>query len=270
MARTASHNGVEMFFRAAIFLILTALACAAADRLYLKDGSYHSVREYEVKTDRVRYYSTERGDWEEIPLEMVDLKRTQEELTEQISRAEADAKADAEERTAAKKVRQQVVNLPTEPGAFLIESDEKTDALKKAEVKIVTDQKRRVLKLLSPIPVVPGKATIELDGEHAQRKISSLRPEFFFRLATEEEFEIIKLTAKKDARVAEKLSILKIQKEEPIVDEVAEIVPAFKKQEADLLYRVWPQKTLEPGEYALIEYTPGKMSPQVWDFSVIK
>jgi hypothetical protein len=259
-----------MFHRFAIILLFSALVCAAADRLYLKDGSFHTVREYEVKADRVRYYSTERGDWEEIPLELVDLKRTQAELSEQKSRLEADAKADAEERAAAKTARQQIVNLPAEPGAFLIESDEKTDALKKAEVKIVTDQKRRVLKLLSPIPVVPGKATIELDGEHSPRKITNTRAEFFFRLATDEEFEIIKLTAKKDARVAEKLSILKIQKEEPLVDEVVEIVPAFKKQEADGLYRVWPQKALEPGEYALIEYTPGKMSPQIWDFSIVK
>ncbi len=250
--------------------MLTALASVAADRLYLKDGSFHTVREYEVKADRVRYYSSERGDWEEVPLELVDLTRTQAELTEQKSRMEADAKSDAEERAAAKTARQQIVNLPAEPGAFLIVSDEKTDALKKAEVKIVTDQKRRVLKLLSPIPLVPGKATIELDGEHAQRKIANRRPEFFFRPAMDEEFEIIKMTTKKDVRVAEKLSILKVQKEEPMVDEVVEIVPTFKKQEGEGLYRVWPQKALESGEYAVIEYTPGKMSPQIWDFSVVQ
>ena len=250
-------------------LLLLAFTCLAADRLYLKDGSFQSVREYEVKQDRVRYYSSERGDWEEIPLELVDLKRTRGELDEQKSRNEADAKADAEERAAEKTARQQVLNLPPEPGVYFIQADDKTGTLKKAEIKIVKDTKRTILKLLSPVPIVPGKSTIELDGLRAERQIKDSRPEFYFRLSTEEEFEIIKLTPKKDARVAETLSILVIQKE-TMVDEVAQIVPSFKKQEGDLLYRIWPQKPLEPGEYALMQYTQGKMSPQIWDFSVVK
>jgi hypothetical protein len=35
-----------------------------------------------------------------------------------------------------------------------------------------------------------------------------------------------------------------------------------------MLYKIWPEKPMEPGEYALIEYTEGKMSPKIWDFSV--
>jgi hypothetical protein len=59
-----------------VLLALALLAWAANVRLYLTDGSYHLVREYQVLSDRVRFYSVERGEWEEIPLEMVDLKRT--------------------------------------------------------------------------------------------------------------------------------------------------------------------------------------------------
>ena len=56
-----------------IFLVLLSIPAvyAATQRLYLKDGTYHMVREYKVQKDRVSYYSTERGDWEELPLELI-------------------------------------------------------------------------------------------------------------------------------------------------------------------------------------------------------
>jgi hypothetical protein len=35
-----------------------------------------------------------------------------------------------------------------------------------------------------------------------------------------------------------------------------------------MLFKIWPEKDLEPGEYALIEHTDAKLSLQVWDFGV--
>jgi len=59
-------------------LLIFAVSAAAANvRLYLKDGTYHMVREYAIQEDRVHYYSVERSDWEDIPLALVDLKRTE-------------------------------------------------------------------------------------------------------------------------------------------------------------------------------------------------
>ena len=46
-------------------------------RLILKDGTYQMVRQYTLAGDRVRYLSLERGEWEEMPADLVDWAATE-------------------------------------------------------------------------------------------------------------------------------------------------------------------------------------------------
>src|ERR1700678_2148414 len=99
------------------FLLLAVFAAWAANiKLYLKDGGYHLVREYQVQSDRVRDYTVERSQWEEIPLDLVDLKRTHAEAAAREEKLEKDAKSLTEEADARKALQKEVLRIPQNPG----------------------------------------------------------------------------------------------------------------------------------------------------------
>src|ERR1039458_3859282 len=95
-----------------VLLVLAFLAWAANVKLYLTDGTYHLVREYQVQADRVRYFSVERSEWEEIPLDMVDLKRTQAGVAERKESLEKEEKIVVEENAAEREVKREASRIP--------------------------------------------------------------------------------------------------------------------------------------------------------------
>jgi hypothetical protein len=256
-----------MRVRARRILGLLALACllsaAATFRLYLKDGSYHVVREYQIEGDRVRYYSTERGEWEEIPLELLDLKRTEAERKERQETLAKEASIFSAEEAAHRELMREIARVPQEPGVYWIQG-EALRALQQAESKVVTNKGRTVLKILTPVPLIAGEATVELSGARSAQTVDGPQPEFYFRVAQEERFGIFKLTPKKDSRVVQKWTIIPLSNE--TVEEQEE-VQIFRRQLEPGLYKIWPMDPLEPGEYAVVEYTPGQRNIQVWDFA---
>jgi hypothetical protein len=250
-------------------LLFIALTLSAANfKLYFKDGSDQLVREYKIENDRLNYYSIDRDEWEEVPLSIVDLDKTKAEIKRRGDDARADAAAQDAEDKAERAARKEVQSVPAEPGVYLIEEQNqgppKLTPLKVGESKIVDNKSRTLLKAITRVPLA-GKATLELDGPHSSQGTANRSPEFYFRLSEDERFGIVRLSEHKNNRVVEKLSI------QPVVNEVnqqPDLVEIFRQQVADGLFKIWPQKPLDPGEYAVVEYTDDKINMQVWDFFI--
>lgn len=73
----------------------------ATQRLYLKDGSFQLVTEYHLQGDHVHYFSAERAAWEDVPMTLVDLPKTQQWNRERDQLVEKQQAARAAEKAAA-------------------------------------------------------------------------------------------------------------------------------------------------------------------------
>ena len=197
------------------------------------------------------------------PVDLIDLKRTETERT-QVEQARRDEAAimDAEEK-AEREQKRELERIPVNPGVYMVQGEQVT-TLKQGEVKMVNHKGRSVLKAISPIPIVSGKSTVEMDGLKAPFTLQVERPTFYFRLAESERLAIIRMKPGKNTRIVQTLNVIPVSNE---IVEDTDIVETFKQQLAEGLYKIWPTKPLEPGEYAVVEYTEGKANIQVWDFS---
>jgi hypothetical protein len=252
-----------------LLFVLCLAGNAANFKLYFKDGSDQLVREYKIENDHLNFYSIDRDEWEEVPLSIVDLDKTKAEIKARADAIHADAAAQDAEDKAERAARKEVASVPMEPGVYLIEEQpsgpSKLTAFKVGESKVVTNKRRSLLKAISPVPLVPGKATLELDGPHASQGTANRNPEFYIRLSEDERFGIVRMGEHKGNRVVEKLTI------QPVINDTVQepdLVGVFRQQVADQLFKIWPQKPLDPGEYALVQYSVDKIDMQVWDFFI--
>jgi hypothetical protein len=253
--------------RRCLAILSLALPLMAANlKLYLKDGGFQIVREYKVEGDRITYYSVERSDWEEMPVALADLKRTEEEAAAKKEKFDKQSKQLSEEEEAARELRKEILKIPTDPGVYRL-VDDQLQVFHQADTYIRNNKGRQVWKVLTPIPMVAGKATLEVSGERGAMVIrDERRPEFYMQLSMPDSIALVKLTVKNGVRIVERMTIEPVVK---IVTEERDPVEIFTKQLTESnLYKVWPQADLATGEYALVEFQEGETNLRVWDFRI--
>ena len=245
-------------------------------KLVLKDGTFQIVREYQVIGDRVRYYSVERSQWEEIPSSMVDWPATRKAAAQPSDRAEQAIalahRVDLEEHPGNLDVDAGTglppgVLLPSGDGMFVF-NGKSVSPIKTHLAKSKLDKGRFIAKVLVPVPVVSTKYTISLDGKHAPSQIAYPEPLFFYRTndGTEPRLRLIHAKLKGDHREIEYLSNFFGEKKTD-----ANEIPLDIETVTPDTYRIMAKQDLEPGEYVLAMIDPGQgIDLYVWDFGIDK
>lgn len=294
-----------------VLLVAAALPtlCSSQEhsqRLILKDGSYQLVTKYEIQGDRVRYFSSERGEWEELPKSLIDWPATESyEKDRAAAAASPEAvqldKEAAHERELEQKQLPQVapgLRLPEPSGVFLLEAFDGQPQL--VEIQQSGGDVHRSAKgniFRSAIPLAGVKQTVELDGAHASNQSHVGVPSLYINIDSP-----LDAIAPADTRGSAQTSAQPQQAQQPQKAEVPydqfRIVRAevkggkrvvldlklgpdgkvkqdqrYVKTTIDRVTGGWlkltPTEPLAPGEYALVEMVTGQgINLGVWDFGV--
>ena len=174
-------------------------------KLILKDGSYQMVRKYEVVGDRVRYLSLERGEWEELPNDLVDWDATRKwehnhvgpyessgEASDAMKEAAEIDKEEAAERNEMKARMPEVakgLELPDENGVFVLDTYQGTPELVELVPSDLNLNQRNRKGLATLNPLAGSRASIELDGAHAKVHLHVNDPTIYIALESQDDVE---------------------------------------------------------------------------------
>ncbi|MGO9075368.1 MAG: hypothetical protein ACLQEI_14545 [Terriglobales bacterium] len=278
---------------------IPALAQNQAHRLILKDGTYQSVTKYEVHGDRVRYYSAERGEWEEVPKALVDWDATDKFEQGRLQGASAPEAVELDKELEAERKAEQSrspqiapgLRLPGEGGIFLLDTFENQPQLAELQQSggdLDKNTKSNILRAAIN-PLAGAKQTIEIPGAHAKIQSHTAVPSLYIKIDTNEgapatatlkpatgeppplassdsdRFKIIRVEVKGGKRVAGAVKIAvtgKMKTDERFVAATAiSMIGGWIK--------LTPTDPLAAGEYAVAEML-GKegINLYVWDFGV--
>jgi len=244
-------------------------------KLMLKDGSFQLVREYKIEGDRIRYYSIDQSQWEEMPESLVDWDATHKiEAAEAHRDAEVVAKAHLLEKARTAESLDIDASLEVAPGVFLPpgegiwEFDGKgIFKVPQAEADIKSSKTQLIKQVLIPIPIVPTRHTVSLVGSRARLRIHTGQTEFYMRTADgrEPELELLRARVRGDKRALENLD--KLFQYEQATGRVTLLMQRW--QIAPGVYRFTLEQKLDPGEYALAEVVQGGgTNLYFWDFGL--
>lgn len=258
--------------------ILAALAMPgvirAETKLYLKDGTFHVVKSYEVKGDRVRFYSVERSDWEEVPLALVDFAATEraqreEQAVEKQQEAEA-RKIDKEHFEKPEAAGVEIapgVRLPGDEGVFAYDG-QRVVRMIQSSGEVVTDRKRAALLLALPGPLLKNRAYVVLPGPAAAVRVMSTQPVFYVQAGDGlgAKLELVTVKPRNESRQVEKVE-WRAGITKPA--ELRAAVPLERSEIAPGVFKLTLAKPLDPGEYALGELVQKKLNLELWDFGIV-
>ena len=285
-----ARSGFYALFLFCALLVLPSLcsAQAQAKRLILKDGSYQLATKWEIQDDRVRFFSAERNEWEEIPNSLVDWEATKQYeadrasgMSEKAAELDQEMQAEREEEELRSPHVAAGLRLPPEGGVYALDT-----YLAQPELVPLDQNSGEVNRhtghnvLRSVIPVVGAKQTIEIAGPSSKIQLHASLPAIYINLDASEEasdpskpgpelpwdrFRIVRAQVKGDKRIvgAIKTAISGKSSQEQ------EGIPATAEQMNGGWIKLTPKTPLEPGEYAVAEMLgkPG-MNSYVWDFGV--
>lgn len=267
------------------FLILAVVLLAfvapsrlawGATKLYMKDGSYQLVSSYEIQGDRVRYYSVERSQWEEVPTTLVDFdatKRAQAE-TQAAEKKHLEEAKDVDQERFYKPPNQGMevapgVRLPGDDGIFTLDG-KRLVRLAQSSGDVITDKKRAAMALAVPLPVVKARSLVVLEGPKAAIRLNDPLPMFYVQSADGlgARLNLLRLKPVKDSRVVEDVDTARGKN--GATSEQRNSIPLERKQVAPDIYTLKPLQPLDAGEYALGELVSDKLNMDVYDFGYEK
>ena len=297
-------RGMKLLARIAVLLIAAltfvglgiphAPAQNLAKRLILKDGSYQLAAKYEIKGDRVRYYSAERGEWEEIPKNLIDWEATEKYEQGRLQGAPApeavqlDKELEAEQKAQEARSPQVApgLRLPEDGGVFLLDTFQnqpQLDELQQSGGELNKNTKSNILRAAIN-PLASAKQTIELAGARAKIQSHTEVPAIYVNIDPQtatggtasatgeppplppaERFKIVRAEIKNGKRIAGGIKIAPYGK----VKADQRFVPATVQELGGGWVKLSPTEPLATGEYAVAEIL-GKegMNLYVWDFGV--